>query len=336
MASEILLWDSYWHLICHRSELPTTSHYVRFDAFDAEVAAYHDGDSVVVFDNRCPHRGTRIFDGSHGKERFVCKYHGWSFARGRVIVADKASFDDCDFGGLDLARYQSAWLGDFLFASRRPARTLLEQLAGLDEILVPLSQSIASRSDFNAYPYECNWKIAVENALDQYHVGLVHRDSLNRLKLDDARDYYHGHNNISLAAIGDPAMARRLTSLSRFFDLQHQTREYMAIYLFPFTFLTSTFGYSYSLQQFYPSDEADRTHFSSRFFQARLSPKVSDRSLAPFFDAAIAVNRQVFAEDAAVCARMPTDSWSPLPHRFVSRGEAKLVRFRAAMREVLA
>jgi phenylpropionate dioxygenase-like ring-hydroxylating dioxygenase large terminal subunit len=330
------LWEEHWQLLCHRSEVETPNSYVAFDVAGEEAVAFNDGASVVVFDNRCPHRGTRIFDGPQGKQRFVCPYHGWSFAKGRLFIPAKETFTDCDPTEARLNSYQTEWLGDFLFVARRPARPLREQLTGVDAIVEAISLSISRQRDFNRYIYDCNWKIAVENALDQYHVSLIHRDTLNRLRLEPARDEYFGLNNISRAGIGDERVAKRLKGLARLFDVQFQEPEYMAVHLFPFTFLTSTYGYSYSLQQFYPSADPDRTHFTSRFYQARLSSRIAPDTMDSFFQSSLDVNYEVFREDAEICARVPTDTWSPEPPRYLSAGEEKIVHFRRQMAGYIA
>ena len=50
-----------------------------------------------------------------------------------------------------------------------------------------------------------------------------------------------------------------------------------------------------------------------------------------FFESSLQVNHQVFKEDAEICARVPTDSWSPEPPRYLSSGEAKIAYFRRVM-----
>jgi phenylpropionate dioxygenase-like ring-hydroxylating dioxygenase large terminal subunit len=330
------LWETHWHLLAHRSELASPSRFVAFNLAGEEVVAFHDGASVVVFDNRCPHRGTRIFDGSHGQQRFLCRYHGWSYAKGRLFVPERKTFAGCDPTQARLNTYETAWLGDFLFVSRRPAQALSEQLVGIEVPLEGISRSIASRGDFNAYPYLCNWKIAVENALDQYHVAIIHRNTLNRLRMEPARDEYFGVNNISRAGVGDERVEKRLRSLARLFDFDFQDEGYIAIYIFPFTFLTSTFGYSYSLQQFHPSSDPQRTNFTSRFYTSRLAPRIGEETMRTFFESSLAVNHDVFREDAEICARVPTDSWSPDPPAYLSAGEEKIAHFRATMARLIA
>lgn len=329
------LWETHWHLLAHRSELATSSRFVAFQVAGEEVVAFHDGASVVVFDNRCPHRGTRIFDGTHGQQRFLCRYHAWSFAKGRMIIPARETFS-CDLSDVRLNTYQTQWLGDFLFVSRRPAMELDQQLAGISDMLQSISGGIASRGDFNAYSYHCNWKIAVENALDQYHVAVIHHDTLNKLKMEPARDHYFGVNNVSYAGVGDERVERRLRSLRRFFDIEFQSEGYIAIHLFPFTFLTSTYGYSYSLQQFHPSADQDRTNFTSRFYPTRLSPRISPEAMQTFFESSLSVNHKVFAEDAEICARVPTDTWSAHEPAYLSSGEEKIAFFRRTMASWMA
>lgn len=328
---ESQLWEQHWHLLCHRSEVPGTSFFVRLDILGQEVVAYHDGNDVVVFDNRCPHRGTRIFDDNSGKQRFLCRYHGWSYAKGRLFIPFKESFQESDPQQARLNTYKVDWLGDFLFISLRPKQSLSDQLRGVEDVVQSISRSIAARADFNAYPYRCNWKIAVENALDQYHVSIIHHDTLNRLKLEPARDEYFGTNNISYARVGDDRVYRRLKSLRRLFDIEYCVEDYVAVFMFPFTFLTSTFGYSYSLQQFYPSRDLEQTHFNSRFYSGRLSNKISPDAMQSFFESSIAMNHRVFAEDGEICSRVPADTWTPEPPQFLSRGEDKIVHFRDSM-----
>ena len=217
--------------------------------------------------------------------------------------------------------------------AKSPRQTVEAQLASVYDTVAAISRSIGERRDLNGYPYRCDWKIAVENALDQYHVSLVHRDTLNRLKLNPATDEFFGFNNISRATLGDEKTAKKLRSLSRLFDSEYQPETYVAIHLFPFTFLTTTFGYSYSLQQFYPTDGKDKANFTSRFFAGRLSSKIPPENMSAFFDSSIALNHEVFEEDAMICARIPSTRWSAYPEQFVCAGEEKVVQFRRLMRE---
>lgn len=63
------------------------SHYLRSSANivagftqGQELAIWRNGDGVVqVWENRCPHRGTRLTLGRILNDRLSCAYHGWEF-----------------------------------------------------------------------------------------------------------------------------------------------------------------------------------------------------------------------------------------------------------------
>jgi len=330
--SSLALWDHYWHPIAHRSEVANPRDFVRMDVAGQEVVAFNDGQDVIVFDNLCPHRGARIFDGNAGNARFTCRYHGWSYANGKLFIANKADFDEAALKAACLPRFETEWVGDFLFASKSPRGALATQLAGLEETLTLLSRSCAARADYNAYVYQCDWRIAVENALEPYHIGSIHPDSLNKLRLSEGVNSYFGENSVWASAVGDEKLARKLSRIGTMFDLQFQYPGYWSVFLFPFSMISSTFGFSYSLQHFFPDVEQNRSNFVSRLFTGRLKPSASAEALSAFFDSTATVNRQVFEEDHDICQRIPRHSWSSQPPRIAARSEAKLVHFRQSYR----
>jgi phenylpropionate dioxygenase-like ring-hydroxylating dioxygenase large terminal subunit len=330
------LWQNYWHLLCHRSELGAPGDFVRLDVLGREVVAFHDGLDIVAFDNRCPHRGARIYDGTHGRQRFVCQYHGWSYSKGKLFVAGKQDFGHCPIDEAGLNTLQSEWLGDFLFVSEKPIMALRDQLGGVAALLEPISADLAARADFNAYTFEADWRIAVENALEPYHVAIIHPSTLHTLRLTPGRNEYFGLNSVWYSDVGDERVAKRLKSLTRYFDLAYQHEGYLSIFMFPFTMLSSTFGLSYSLQNFLPSPEHERSQFVSRLYTSRLAPTAKPAVLAPFFDSSAKLNRATFEEDHAICKRVPVDSWTPEPPRFWSSNEEKVVHFRQSYRTASA
>lgn len=330
------LWAGNWHLLAHRSELAQLRDFVRFDILGREVVLHHDGASVIAFDNRCPHRGARIFDGDAGRERFLCRYHGWSYARGRVFVADKASLAHCPVDQVALNTLRLEWIGDFAFVAEAPVQALEDQLAGLAPMLAAMSQGIAARWDFNRYLYEADWRIALENALEPYHVGPIHPDTLATLKLQPGENRYYGRNSVWSAPLGDERMVKRMRSLTRLFDLPHQFEGYESLYLFPFTMISSTFGFSQSVQHFLPASAAGRSHFTSRLFAGRLKPATKPDLVAPLMASSATMNRAVFDEDHAICKRVPADSWSMDPPRFWAASEEKLLHFRESYRAALS
>lgn len=330
------LWETHWHLVCHRNELPLNGDFIKLQVLDEEVVVFNDQGDIVAFDNRCPHRGARMYTEASGNQAATCGYHGWTYAAGRVIVPRPEEFSQCDLATADLRRWQTDWIGDFLFVGKHPRQALDVQLGQTRPILEDISFGVAGRHDMNAYEFECDWRIALENALEPYHVPLIHPTSLGLLELDAGENQFFGANSIWYAKVGNARMARQLGTLKRFFTLDHQFEGYMSLYLFPFTMLSSTFGYSYSLQSFFPSVEPSRSHFTSRLLTMALRPGLDAGTMRSFFDSSAAVNRQVFDEDHRVCRRVPTDTWSAEPPRFSADSEQKLLHFRQSCREAIA
>jgi phenylpropionate dioxygenase-like ring-hydroxylating dioxygenase large terminal subunit len=330
------LWTQNWHLLAHRSEIEVARDFLRFDVAGREVVLHHDGTSVMAFDNRCPHRGTRIFDNDYGRERFVCRYHGWSYANGRVFVADKKALAHCPIDQIMLNQLKVSWIGDFVFVAENPLQSLDAQLAGLAPILEAVSLGIDQRWDYNRYNYEADWRIVLENALEPYHLSSIHPDTLNTLNLQTGTNEYFGSNSVWSAPIGDNRVEKRLRSLNRLFNLPHQFEGYQSIYIFPFTMISSTFGFSQSIQHFLPTQSPERTAFTSRLFSGRLQEGVKPEIVTSLMASSATMNRAVFEEDHAICKRVPFDSWSMEPPRFWAASEEKLLHFRHSYRVAAA
>lgn len=335
MSFETTLFNEYWHLLCHRKELPEHGDFVRFDTPAGEVVVFNDGGELVAFDNRCPHRGARIYHADHGNQAATCQYHGWTFQKGRMIIPERESFAHCRIETASFNTLPLDWCGDFVFLGVAPRQSLYEQLGGVAEILENVSFNISGRHDFNRYEFECYWPLAVENALEPYHISMVHPSTLGTLCLEVGENVFDGLNSVWYAPVGNEKVRKKLASLKRFFQLDFQYEGYMSIYLFPFTMLSSTFGYSYSLQHFFPnSANSDYASFTSRLLSTPTSSAAAEAVVKPFLDSTARVNRQVFDEDHAICKTVPRDSWSTQPLRFASASETKIAHFRENCKNV--
>jgi phenylpropionate dioxygenase-like ring-hydroxylating dioxygenase large terminal subunit len=323
----------YWHLLCHRRELPAAGDYLRFETAIGDIVVFNDGQDLIAFDNRCPHRGARLYDGASGNQPASCRYHGWTHAAGTMIIPQREKFSSCDVSQAKLNQYRTGWCGDFLFVGIQPLAELYDQLDGAAEILENISFNIDRCVDVNQYSYECIWPLAIENALEPYHISLIHPQTLATLELQDGENKFIGVNSVWAAPVGNARIKRRLESLKRLFRIDYAYEGYFSLYLFPFTMLSSTYGYSYSLQHFLPAPGgAVRTSFSSRLLTA---PAADDRAasmIEAFFASTAEVNRRVFEEDHEVCRRMPADSWSSEPLRYPSDDEVKIMHFRESCR----
>ncbi len=317
-----------WHLVAHRCELAADRDFARIQWPMGDLVLYNDKGSVIAFDNICPHRGARFFLESAGHAPALCAYHGWSYSGGKLRVPKPETYRPCDLAAARLHQYRIAWCGDFLFASVEPDSDLARQLGGTWPLLAGISGDIVSPHDLNTSRLDCRWQVAVENALEPDHVHMVHADTLGQLDLAHAKNRYFGRNSLLTAEIGNPRHVRALNAMARFFDIPHQHRGYFALHIFPFAFLTSTFGYTYALQTFMPGANSAETHLRSRMLTARTT--VPAEVTEQFFASAARVNRQVFAEDHDICRRI--DPAFPLHATgILSETEEKIRHIRTAL-----
>lgn len=330
------LFQKYWHMLCHRRELPDDGDFLRFKTPIGDIVVFNDAGTYVAFDNRCPHRGAMIYLSDFGNQTNTCKYHGWTFKSGVLTIPSGDNFKDCSISNADLNRYQLEWCGDFIFVGVDPKDGLYDQLDGVSEFIENISFNIDGRLDVNAYEYECYWPLALENALEPYHIGMVHPNTLANLRLEDGINTFYRQNSIWQAPIGNNRIKRQLKHLRSLFNIDYSYEGYISIFMFPFTMISSTFGYSYSLQNFFPSQNStDRTNFMSRLLTCGARDNNSENIIRPFFDSSARVNRKVFEEDHSICRIMPADSWSPEPLKYMAEQEVKIAHFRQSCRENL-
>jgi len=323
--------DGYWHLAAHRTELSQPKDFLRFSWASGELALYHDQGSVIAFDNLCPHRGARFFVDDAGNAPTSCPYHGWTYRKGVLRIPPQSRPTDTGGPPPRLNTFETAWCGDFLFASPRPEHSLGDQLGDLFPRLAGISADIDGRSDLNAYPFECDWRVAVENALEADHVDLIHPDTLGALKLAPGRFEYAGANSTWLTEVTDARTVKGLDAVGRYFDLAHAHRGYTNIFLFPFAMLSSTFGYSYSLQLFLPAAAPGRTHFSSRLLRGRTRVAGDHAVVGSLLDSTAHLNRRIFEEDHQICRRISPAYDMDAPGRPFGAAEQRLKHFQATL-----
>jgi phenylpropionate dioxygenase-like ring-hydroxylating dioxygenase large terminal subunit len=329
------LFEDYWHLAGHRRELANDGDFIKFEGVSGEIVLFNDSGEIVAFDNTCPHRGARIYTDEHGNRPATCGYHGWTHKNGTIIVPEKARFKSCDIDRARFNTFQVDWCGDFAFFAIKPRTSLYDQLGKSADILENISFNIDQRLDLNRYDYECYWPLAVENALEPYHIAAVHTETLATLQLGDGENVFDGANSIWYAALGNARLASQLSRLRKLFNIDYQYEGYMSLYIFPFTMISSTYGYSYSLQNFFPCAHGDsRTRFTSRLYASNTLNENAARVLDSFFQSTVRMNRQVFEEDHEICKLLPKESWSMSPLRFPSEAEVKIDHFRQSCRAV--
>lgn len=146
-----------------------------------------EGGVVSAFLNRCPHRGVPFADpadGARSCRRLVCPYHGWTYdLRGELLAAAREGDFLEPFNRSDwrLQALPCQELGGLIWVAGSEKPIPLEQqldllIAEAGSLLEQPRQLLASESVM----LQCNWKVAHDNTLDDYHVAIAHPTTLHR------------------------------------------------------------------------------------------------------------------------------------------------------------
>jgi choline monooxygenase len=170
--------------------------------------------SIAVFHNVCSHRGVQLLEKPcHGQSNFRCPYHAWVYDLDGALVATPniggPKQHSCE--GFDKARHglkevRSALFWDLVFVN----------LSGDAVDFAAFSSNLRQRwGDFDMreirhggmdsslqLTVNCNWKLAVENYCEAYHLPIIHPGLNTYSRLED---HYNIHEEDTFAGQGSTA-----------------------------------------------------------------------------------------------------------------------------------
>lgn len=178
------LFTSTWVFAGQLSAVPNPGDRAPVDVAGHPLFIVRDRDGDVrAFHNVCPHRGARIVPQRKHAENIICPYHAWTFDLGGRLRArphyhgpgqpDTGGANGADEPCLHEAR--SASWADWLFVNLDGNAPRFEEY--IESILIGWGDyAIADIrcAHHLSVDYNCNWKLAIENYSDFYHVFRVH------------------------------------------------------------------------------------------------------------------------------------------------------------------
>jgi choline monooxygenase len=173
----------HWFLLGREDQWPEAGDYRAFDTQGGPIFVLRGQDGVLrCFANYCRHRGSLLLQGSGNTgRRIMCPYHAWSyFSDGRLYgcpdMQDAEGFDRTE-NGLVALRCET-WAG-FVFANfAHDGPSLREHLGDLPDRMASHRPEALRCTWTVDIPVACNWKLVLENAMETYHTGTVHRDTV--------------------------------------------------------------------------------------------------------------------------------------------------------------
>ena len=332
--------EGFWHLVCHESSVESHGAYLCFQLGNADLFIHNHSGDLSCYVNRCPHRGARIVKTGLGKSSLQCPYHGWSFQPSGTSVPRFETFAV----GLDprracLAQWNLVNFSGFIFVSFNPFLSLDDQI-GTDamNLLEQIGTGIRRCYSSQVICFDSPWMLAVENALEPYHISKVHPETLAAVDLDDGANNLWSWSSFWHASTASKTVARLSSLIAKHVNIPIQMNGYFSLYLFPFSMLSSTESLSFALQLYQPSSNVENC--TTSLLTSLYIPSVTnERMRGPvneFYHSTSVTNKKIFEEDSRVTSLIPLGSWDFEPLLYSSSLELKIDHFRRCCKKALS
>ena len=147
------------------------------------VLVQAEDETIRAFHNVCRHRGARLVnEPQQGKKTFVCPNHSWCYslkgklrARPHFFGGEKHDINQAENHRADLVEVRCAIWHDWVFVN------LDGNAMALEDYVRPITDQLKDY-DFSSlrfasaleFDIKANWKLAIENFLEPYHVFSCH------------------------------------------------------------------------------------------------------------------------------------------------------------------
>ncbi len=199
-AERDALWFSTWAGICIEAEVPEPGDARPIDYLGVPLFVMRGKDGRVrVFQNVCRHRGMILVTEPRKIEGAIrCPYHSWCYSHEGKLVATPHvggpghnTHEGIDRAALGLLEVRShIWMGVVFVNLSGDAPEFTDLHATLIERWREFDQPLHANLTDSSFTLTCetNWKLAVENYCESYHLPWVHPALNTYSRLED---HYH-------------------------------------------------------------------------------------------------------------------------------------------------
>ncbi len=171
-----------WICLGRADALPSRGDYRTVELCGARLIVIRDqAGTIRVLNNVCRHRGMVLLEGCGNVPMIRCPFHAWAYAlygslRGAPTMDQSENFDRRDYGLISFD--VKLWQG-FVFARLEPGGPEFDAMTGnLDALLAPYDLANQKLAKARSFTVECNWKLFIEVFMEDYHVAVVHKNSI--------------------------------------------------------------------------------------------------------------------------------------------------------------
>ncbi|HLX28366.1 MAG TPA: aromatic ring-hydroxylating dioxygenase subunit alpha [Casimicrobiaceae bacterium] len=179
-----------WLCVGRADQIPEPGDYFTIELLRHPLIVVRDENGDVhVHSALCRHRGAVIAQDAGHCRAFVCPYHSWTYSLSGALTSTPGSpppmagaegFSPRDYG---LTPVRSAQWGGFVFITfNDDAEPLQQWLGDLPAFLADYDLESMRFTHRDEYVVDCNWKVWLENAFENYHAMTIHRRHMDPAK----------------------------------------------------------------------------------------------------------------------------------------------------------
>lgn len=179
-----------WLCIGRAEQIPNPGDFFTRTLIEQPIIVVRDNAGEVrVHSAVCRHRGAIVSEGEGHCRAFVCPYHSWTYGLDGGLLATPGNpppmegaegFRKADYGLTPIRAEQ--WAGFIFITFDRAAPPLMEWLGDLPSFLANYRLEQMQWTHCDMYEVDCNWKVWLENAFENYHAPTIHRKHIDPKK----------------------------------------------------------------------------------------------------------------------------------------------------------
>ena len=324
-------WPSGWAL-----NLQANNDFQKAMHPNTDVILQNIDGKIFALSNICRHRKAQIQTTPTGNRPLICPYHSWRYGDcGKLISAPDAEANfgltKDKIGEIALDSFDLKYLGNLILTRQggqlRPTKTLSIE----DEVGEILSYKDFVQISSNTVPWSCNWKLAVESALEVYHVNSVHPQTFRKHSTKEIEGFASEGCSKSIVQsthelINWWAKVRSKLKIERVLN----SDDYVHYFLYPNIAIGITCGTLISIQRYIPVDKFNSIVEYTLYLRKPASDdqsffKAISQSLSSF-------NEQVLAEDQNVSESCQMGMRNGGPVAILGRCEWRIQSFHAQIK----
>lgn len=322
-----------WFIVAHDCEFQKNNDFKTLELFGNPIVVYKFQNGIKAFSNVCLHRNSIIKDKVSGNEKFVCPYHFWSYDdEGKIKnipLKEKCFQNKSDLSNMSLKKWKIDFCGKFLFITSNLNKVSLKDFLGTDyNNLKSLSNKIKSLVSSSRWIWNSNWKLCIENSIDEYHAVFVHQTTFKHI-LNQKPKYKYSNNVMTMEM---PLRENYVKKFKKFSSKFNDT--YKHILIFPLSTVASTMEHSFYLQRYTPIS-LEKTLITSDIYLSDFNKKVSKNTLNYFSTISKKFNDTVFEEDQTICENNQRGMKSSDNETIIGSYEERIKYFRKKTQGIL-